>query len=423
MNVHEYQAKQLLKSYGIAVPAGGVAATPAEAEAVARTLSGPAWVVKAQIHAGGRGPAGGVQIVHSVDDAKMVAELMLGSQLTTAQTAPQGVTVKQVYIEQGCSIVRSFYLALLVDTLSDCLSFLVSPERGSESIEEIALKHPERVCKIVIDPEQSLQTTQAQELATTIGLGGDQADVFVRYLQLLYDAFTQMDATLIEISPLVVTDEGILTALDAKMSFDNNALFRHPTIKALQDNDSTDPIELAAAQQGLNYFKLDGTIGTMVSGAGLAMATLDAIIECNGKAANFLDVPPMARQSQVAAAFKLLLSDDRLACILVNVFGGGIMRCDTIADGIIAALRESQINPANTLPLVVRLTGTNVEIGRKKLQDSGFTIHFATDLADAASQALKYSQKPQSLQTKSSSLLTSVRQKLSRGKDNQQESS
>jgi succinyl-CoA synthetase beta subunit len=385
MDIHEYQAKQLLKSYGIAVPPGGVAATPDEAEAVARTLSGPDWVVKAQIHAGGRGPAGGVKLVRSVDDARAVAELMLGAPLATAQTAPQGQVVRRVYIEQGCASARALYLALLVDAASARVTLLASPERGADSIEEIAAAHPERVLKIVIDPLQGLTETAARQLAADVDFTGAQAATLVRYLQALYRAFIELDAALIELSPLVVTDSGELLALDVKMSFDDNALFRHPTLQALRVRASADPIASAAAQQGLNYLRLEGDIGTLVSGAGLALATLDAIVECGGRPANFLDIPPMSRQNQIAAAFRLLLADARLAAILVNVFGGGIMRCDAIADGIIAATRETALS----VPLVVRLEGTNADIGRKTLRACAGDIRFADDLADAAAKVVQ----------------------------------
>lgn len=385
MNVHEYQAKQLLKSYGLAVPRGGVAATAAEAQAIARALGGTRWVVKAQIHAGGRGPAGGIKIVHSVDDVEMIADLMLGAELTTAQTAPQGQKVSRVYIEQGYDIVRRFYLALLVDADKACVTLLVSPESGNEGIEEIATQAPEKVLRIALDPEAGLQTEQARQLADSVDLSGPQAETLVRYLQALYELFVSLDASLVEISPLVVSDSGELLVLDAKLSFDDNALFRHPTVQALQDLESRHPTELAAAQQGLNYIELDGDIGTLVSGAGLAMATLDAIVEVGGRAANFLDVPPVARQAQVAGAVQLLLGDSRLKSILINVFGGGIMQCNTVADGLVAALRQSRPKT----PLVVRLDGINADIGKKALLASGFEVTFADDLADAAQKAVQ----------------------------------
>lgn len=410
MNVHEYQAKQLLKSCGIGIPPGSVAASVAEAEAVARTLNGPTWAVKAQILAGARGPAGGVKLVHSVEEVGEIADLMLGAQLTTTQTAPEGQEIRRVYIEQGCEIVRSFYLALLLDTLSGHITILVSPERGAEGIEEVAAKHPERVHKINVDPDHGLQDTQVQELAAVVGLPSDQATTFTRYLHSLYETFISLDATLIELSPLIVADSGEMLTLDAKMSFDDNALFRHPTIAALQDRESIEPTELAAAQQGLNYIKLGGNIGTLVSGAGLAMATLDAIIEYGGTAANFFDVPPRARQAQIASAFKLLLADKRLSCILVNVFGGGIMRCDTLAAGIVSATQDSPLS----LPLVVRLSGTDAEIGRKTLHAAGLDVTFADDLASAAAQAVQASQSSSKPQNASSSLLGSVKQAFSK---------
>ena len=413
MDVHEYQAKAILQRYGITIPPGCVATTPEQAEMVARTLSGPRWAVKAQIHAGGRGAVGGVKIVDSIDDVKMIAELMLGSQLTTAQTSAHGLEVRHVYIEQGCEIDRSFYLALLVDTSSGQLTLLLSPEPGTEGIEQYAMKHADTVNKAVIDPNTGPSAEQAQELIAGVGLTGEQAQMFQRYLEALFRIFVELDGTLIEISPLVITSTGELTALDAKISFDNNALFRHPEIKALQDLQDMDANELAAAEQGLNYFRLDGTIGTMVSGAGLAMATLDAVIENGGTPATFLDVPPIARQAQVAAAFKLLLTDARLSSILVNVFGGGVMRCDTIADGIVAAVRETKPR----VPIVVRLAGTNAEIGRKTLQNSGLKIILADELADVALRAVELSRQGQPATPQpsaSSSLLQTVRRTFSK---------
>jgi succinyl-CoA synthetase beta subunit len=366
--------------------------------------------VTAQIHAGGRGPAGGVKIVHSLEDVKTVAGLMLGATLTTVQTGPQGQTVKRVYIEQRCQFVRGFYLALLIDTTLGQLTFLASPERGSESIEEIATRHPERVLRKTVDIDAGLSDQQARELAAAVDLSGAHAQTFIRYLHALHEAFIHLDASLIEISPLVVTDNGEVMALDAKMTFDDNALFRHPTVQALRTRASANPTELAAAQQGLNYVGLDGNIGTLVSGAGLAMATLDAIKECGGEPANFLDVPPVARQAQVAGAVNLLLADARLDSALINVFGGGIMRCDVFANGIIAATRESGVK----IPLVVRLDGTNVDIGKKALRDAGLDIIFADDLASAAQMVVEKAHKKTTRSTmpKQSSLLGSMKKKF-----------
>ena len=405
MDVHEYQAKQLLRSYGIAIPAGGVAATAEEAEAVARTLSGPVWAVKAQIHAGGRGAAGGVKLVHSVDDAREVAELMLGAELATAQTGPQGQTVRRVYIEQGCDTVRTFYLALLIDAQTGELLFLTSPE-GGDSIEEIATIHPDHVIRTPVDLSNGFTVQQAQQLTDALDLSGEHAQTFSDYLKIIHQAFLDLDASLIELSPLAVTAEGQMVALDAKMSFDDNALFRHPTVKALRTRESAEPTELAAAQQGLNYVRLEGNLGTLVSGAGLALATLDAIHEAGGQAANFLDVPPMARQAEVAAAFKLLLADQRLQSLLVNVFGGGIMRCDVIADGLISAARETGPN----IPIIARLDGINSDIARKALRDAGLNVVLADNLATAAQQAVHSAQANHALQTPS--LLDSVKNKL-----------
>ncbi|MEZ5590446.1 MAG: ADP-forming succinate--CoA ligase subunit beta [Gammaproteobacteria bacterium] len=412
MNVYEYQAKKLLRSYGVAVPPGDVASTPSQAEAVARTLHGPTWMVKAQIHAGGRGPAGGVQAVHTPEDARMVAEHMLGSQLATSQTRPQGQIVHKVYIEQGCEIVRAFYVALLLDSQDDTLTYLASPERGGDSIEEVALRHPERVLKLKLPVDEEPSAAQIGELIQQIGLSGEHGRKVVAYLQTMYRVFLELDATLIEISPLAVVDNGDVLALDVKMSFDDNALYRHADLLALRDEANREPSEAAAAKHGINYVRLQGDIGTLVSGAGLALATLDAIVERGGQPANFMDLPPVSRQAQVAAAFRLLLEDNNIKAILVNVFGGGIMRCDVIADGLIVALREAG-NARPKVPLIVRLDGTNAELGRQRLQEAGLGAVLVTDLAEAANQVVVAAQS-QSGQRPSSSLLGSMKKLFSR---------
>lgn len=407
MNVYEYQAKKLLRSYGVAVPPGDVAGTPAQAEAVARTLHGPTWMVKAQIHAGGRGPAGGVQAVHTPEDARTVAEHMLGSQLATSQTRPQGQIVHKVYIEQGCEIVRAFYVALLLDSQDETLTFLASPERGGDSIEEVALRHPERVLKLKLPLDEEPSAEKIGELIQQIGLSGEHGSKVVAYLQTMYRVFMELDATLIEISPLAVVDNGDVLALDVKMSFDDNALYRHADLLALRDEANREPSEAEAARHGINYVRLQGDIGTLVSGAGLALATLDAIVERGGQPANFMDLPPVSRQAQVAAAFRLLLEDSNIKAILVNVFGGGIMRCDVIADGLIVALREAGSNKPK-IPLIVRLDGTNAELGQQRLQEAGLGAVLVTDLAEAANQVVVAAQLP-SRQRSSSTLLGSMK--------------
>lgn len=408
MYIHEYQAKQILQRYGIAAPPGGVAASAEEAECVAARLAGP-WAVKAQIHAGARGPAGGVKIVRARDEVKSIAELMLGNALATAQTGPRGQIVRRVYIEQGCDIAQAFYLALLIDTVDGIPILLASPESGAEGIEAIAVRHPDEVIRLDIDPAVGLSTNQAERLVVDIGLRNGAARTTVDYLLALYRTFIELDATLIEISPLVVTAQGEVLALDAKMSFDDNALFRHPDLEALRDDTDADPRELQARRQGFNYVRLGGKIGTLASGAGLALATLDAIVEVGGEPANFLDLPPMARQHQVAEAFKLLFAEPGLACVLINVFGGGIMRCDVIADGLIAAARETQRH----LPIVCRLDGTNADIAIKTLRGSDLHPHVAADLGAAARQALVLATAPD--HGHGSSLLGSVKKLFSKG--------
>ena len=390
MNIYEYQAKKLLRSYGVAIPNGDVAGSSEQAEAVARTLSGPTWMVKAQIHAGARGPAGGIQAVHSPEDARNVVEHMLGSSLATSQTRPQGQMIHKVYVEQGCDIVRAFYVALLLDGNDGTLTYLVSPDRGGEGIEETARQHPDWVLKLKLQPDQEPSREQLDQMIKQIGLTGEHGRKVVDYLQIMYRVFFELDASLIEISPLAVVDNGEVLALDAKMSFDDNALYRHPDLLALRDEANREPSEAAAAKHGINYVRLQGgDIGTLVSGAGLALATVDAIIERGGQPANFMDLPPVSRQGQVAEAFRLLFNDASIKAILVNVFGGGIMRCDVISDGMIIALRELKAaGRTSTIPLIVRLDGTNAELGRRRLQEAGVGVVLVTDLADAADKVV-----------------------------------
>ena len=383
MNIHEYQAKSVLRKFGVAVPDGGVAYTADEAEKVAKGLGGPVWVVKAQIHAGGRGKAGGVKVVKSLGDVRKSADDMLGMTLVTHQTGPQGKEVQRIYVEDGCDIARELYLGILVDRATSRITLMASTEGGME-IEEVAAKTPEKILRLAIDPVMGLQPFHARRLAYGLGLEGDQVRSAVKFLMAMYEAFIQLDASIVEINPLVVTGAGDVVALDAKMNFDDNALYRHKDILELRDESEEDPTELEAAKFDLNYIKLDGNIGCMVNGAGLAMATMDIIKLYGGAPANFLDVGGGASKERVTAAFKLILSDANVEALLVNIFGG-IMRCDVIADGIVAAAREISLH----VPLVVRLAGTNVERGKAILEDSGLPIIAADDLADAAEKAVK----------------------------------
>lgn len=378
MNIHEYQAKALLREYGVAVPRGQVAYTPEEAEQVARELGGPVWVVKAQIHAGGRGKAGGVKLARSVEEVRQLAGEMLGMTLVTHQTGPQGRVVKRVYIEEGCDIARELYLGAVIDRGTSRVTLMASQEGGVE-IEEVAARSPEKILRAAIDPATGFMPHYGRELAFGLGLSGAEVRKAVTFMQGLYTCMVERDASLVEINPLVVTGEGELLALDAKMNFDSNGLFRQPKILELRDLDEEDPHEIEASRHELSYIKLDGNIGCMVNGAGLAMATMDIIKLYGGEPANFLDVGGGATKERVTAAFRLLLSDPNVEGVLVNIFGG-IMRCDVIAEGVVAAARDVNLN----VPLVVRLEGTNVELGKRILSESGLPIIPADDLADAA---------------------------------------
>jgi succinyl-CoA synthetase beta subunit len=392
MNIHEYQAKGLLQKFGVAVPKGGVAYTPQEAEKVAKGLAGPVYVVKAQIHAGGRGAGhfadnpsgkGGVRVVKSTEDVTKAASDMLGRVLVTKQTGPKGREVKRIYVEEGCDIKRELYLGMLIDRKTSRITVMASTEGGME-IEEVAAKHPEKILRVAIDPVTGMQGFHARELAFGLGLEGKQVAAATKFMLGMYKAFTSLDASIVEINPLVVTGAGEVVALDAKVNFDDNALFRHHEIEEMRDEAEEDPIELEAAKHQLNYVKLDGNIGCMVNGAGLAMATMDIIKLYGSAPANFLDVGGGATKERVTAAFKLILSDAHVEGILVNIFGG-IMRCDVIAEGIVAAAREVSLH----VPLVVRLEGTNVKLGKKILEESGLPILSADDLADAAAKITK----------------------------------
>lgn len=382
MNIHEYQAKGLLAKFGVAVPRGHVAFTPTEAEVAAQKLGGSGWVVKAQIHAGGRGKGGGVKVVKSREEVKTTAERMLGMNLVTHQTGPGGKEVKRVYIEEGCDIARELYLGVLLDRATGRVTMMVSTEGGMD-IEEVAAKTPEKIIKVAIDPATGLQPFHAHKLAFGLGLEGPQIRSAVTFLQGMYKAYTELDASLVEINPLVVTGAGELLALDAKMNFDNNGLFRQKEVADLRDESEEDAAELEASQHELNYIKLDGSIGCMVNGAGLAMATMDIIKLEGSDPANFLDVGGGASAERVTVGFKIILSDPNVKGILVNIFGG-IMRCDTIAEGIVAAAKELDIH----VPLVVRLEGTNVDKGKAILDKSGLDIVAADSLGDAAKKVV-----------------------------------
>jgi len=387
MNIHEYQAKELLKRYGVAVLDGHVAWTPDEAAAAARKLPGSLYVVKAQLHAGGRGAGhftddpngkGGVRIAHSIDDVRAAAEAMLGHTLVTHQTGAHGRPVHRVYVETGCDIARELYLSLLVDRVTGRVTMIASTEGGVE-IEEVAARHPDKILRIAVDPASGLSGFHARRLAFGLALKGATAAAFCRLVPGLYNAFTSLDCAQVEINPLVVTGDGKVVALDAKVAFDDNALFRHPEVEKLRDEAEEDPKELAAAKYNLNYVALDGNIGCMVNGAGLAMATMDIIKLYGAAPANFLDVGGGATKERVTAAFKIILSDPNVEGILVNIFGG-IMRCDVIAEGVVSAAREVKLS----VPLVVRLEGTNVELGQAILANSKLPIIAADNLADAA---------------------------------------
>jgi len=382
MNIHEYQAKGLLAKFGVSVPRGRVAFTPTEAEVATQELGGTVWVVKAQIHAGGRGKGGGVKVVKSRDAVKATADKMLGMNLVTHQTGPAGKEVKRVYIEEGCNIARELYLSMLLDRATSWVTVMASTEGGMD-IEEVAAKTPEKIIKVAIDPATGLQPFHARKIAFGLGLEGAQIRSAVTFLRGMYKAYTELDASLVEINPLVATGAGDLLALDAKMNFDNNGLFRQKEVAALRDEDEEDAAELEASQHELNYIKLDGSIGCMVNGAGLAMATMDIIKLEGSDPANFLDVGGGASAERVTIAFKIILSDPNVKGILVNIFGG-IMRCDTIAEGIVAAAKGLDIH----VPLVVRLEGTNVDKGKAILAESGLDIVSADSLGDAAKKVV-----------------------------------
>ena len=378
MNIHEYQAKQVLGSFGVPVPSGFVAFSADEAVAAAEKLGGPVWVVKAQIHAGGRGKGGGVKVVKSIDEVRAEATRMLGMTLVTHQTGPEGKEVGRVYIEEGSDIARELYLSALVDRATSRISFIASTEGGMD-IEEVAEKTPEKILTISVDPASGISGHHGRQIAFALGLEGEQVKQANALIANLYQAFVEKDMSLLEINPLVVTGAGDLICLDAKVNFDSNALYRQKDIVELRDLAEEDPAEIEASKYDLSYIKLDGKIGCMVNGAGLAMATMDIIKLYGSEPANFLDVGGGATKEKVTEAFKIILSDDNVEGILVNIFGG-IMRCDIIAEGVVAAAKELSLD----VPLVVRLEGTNVDEGKEIMANSGLPIIAADDLNDAA---------------------------------------
>lgn len=383
MKIHEYQAKELIAKYGVPVAAGGVAHDAEEAVKIAQDLGGDAWAVKAQIHAGGRGKGGGVKIARSLEEVQAHAQAILGMRLVTPQTDARGQYVKKIYIEQGSAIRQELYCSVLLDRKTG-RNVIVASAAGGMDIEEVAEKTPDAIIREVVDPAIGLCDYQCRHVAFSLGLEGKTALKTAALIKCLYKAYAELDASLVEINPLVITDAGAPIALDAKMAFDENVLFRHADLEGLRDLDEEDPTEHEAQQHALSYIKLDGNIGCMVNGAGLAMATMDAIKLHGGDPANFLDVGGGAPKERVAAAFRIILSDTSVQGILVNIFGG-IMRCDVIAEGILAAAEEIELR----VPLVVRLEGTNVAQGKKMLENSGLAIMPASDLGDAAKKIVK----------------------------------
>jgi succinyl-CoA synthetase beta subunit len=383
MNIHEYQAKAVLREFGVPVPKGLPAFSVEEAVKAANELGGPVWVVKAQIHAGGRGKGGGVKVVKSKDDVRKEAERMLGMNLVTHQTGPQGRRVGRLYVEEGAAIARELYLSALVDRTTSRVAFVVSTEGGMD-IEEVAKTHPEKILSFSVDPATGLMPHHGRRAAQALKLGGDLTKQTGDLLAKLYQAFVAKDMSLLEINPLIVTKDNQLVCLDAKVSFDGNALYRHPELAELRDLAEEDEKEIEASKFDLNYIALDGSIGCMVNGAGLAMASMDIIKLYGETPANFLDVGGSATKDKVAAAFKIITSDPNVRGILVNIFGG-IMRCDVIAEGVVAAVKEVGLK----VPLVVRLEGTNVELGKEIIAKSGLNVIPADDLDDAAQKIVK----------------------------------
>ena len=383
MNIHEYQGKEIFRAMGVAVPEGRVAFTAEEAVEKAKELNSDVYVVKAQIHAGGRGKAGGVKIAKSLSEVETYANELLGKQLVTHQTGPEGKEVKRLYIEEGCAIQKEYYVGFVIDRATDRITLMASEEGGTE-IEEVAAKTPEKIFKETIDPVIGLSPFQARRIAFNINIPKESVNKAAKFLLSLYNVFVEKDCSIVEINPLVTTGDGDVLALDAKLNFDDNALFRHKDILELRDLEEEDPKEIQASKYDLSYIALDGDIGCMVNGAGLAMATMDTINHFGGNPANFLDVGGGATKEKVTEAFKIILGDDNVKGIFVNIFGG-IMKCDVIAEGIVAAVKEVKL----TLPLVVRLEGTNVKRGKEILNESGLAIEPAATMAEGAQQIVK----------------------------------
>ena len=383
MNIHEFQAKQVLARFGVPLPKGQPASTPDEAAAAFRALGQPKAVIKAQIHAGGRGKAGGVKLISSAEEARDFAARLLGKPLVTHQTGPEGRVVRRVYVEEASQVARELYLGMVVDRKAAAVAVIASTEGGME-IEEVAAKTPEKIITDPVDPLLGMAPFQARRIAFALGLKDKQVGQFATLLASLYRAFVETDASLIEINPLVVTADGRVICLDAKISFDDNGLFRHPDIRELRDANEEDPAETEAAKYDLSYVHLDGNIGCMVNGAGLAMATMDIVKYYGAEPANFLDVGGGANAQKIAAAFRILLSDSRVKAVLINVFGG-IMQCDVLARGVVDAAREVKLS----IPLVVRMEGTNVKEGKQILAESGIKVIAANDMADAARLAVE----------------------------------
>ncbi|MBT3939576.1 MAG: ADP-forming succinate--CoA ligase subunit beta [Pelagibacterales bacterium] len=382
MNIHEFQAKKILAKYGVSIPKGKEAYSSSEAAAVALEIGGKKWVVKAQIHAGGRGKAGGVKIADSVEEVTKISNKLLGMQLITHQTGPGGKKVNKIFIEEGINIVSELYLGIVLDRSNEKYVMMGSTEGGTE-IEVVAEKTPKKIFKVQIDPLIGMQAYQARQLVFKLGLSKAVSNKAVTFMLALAKTVEETDASLVEINPLVITDNNNVLALDAKMNFDDNALYRNKDIESLRDEDEEDPRELEAAKHDLNYISLDGNIGCMVNGAGLAMATMDIIKLEGGAPANFLDVGGGATKERVEQAFKIILSDEKVKAVLINIFGG-IMRCDVIAEGVVAAAKNIEIN----IPLIVRLAGTNVEKGKDILNNSGLDIISADSLGDAAKKVV-----------------------------------
>lgn len=383
MNIHEYQGKEIFRSMGVAVPEGRVAFTAEEAVEKAKELNSDVYVVKAQIHAGGRGKAGGVKIAKSLSEVETYANELLGKQLVTHQTGPEGKEVKRLYIEEGCDIQKEYYVGFVIDRATDKVTLMASEEGGTE-IEEVAAQTPEKIFKETIDPVVGLSPYQARRIAFNINIPKESVGKATKFLLALYNVFIEKDCSIVEINPLVTTGDGQVLALDAKLNFDDNALFRHKDILELRDLEEEDPKEIEASKYDLSYIALDGDIGCMVNGAGLAMATMDTINHFGGNPANFLDVGGGATKEKVTEAFKIILGDDNVKGIFVNIFGG-IMKCDVIAEGIVAVVKEVEL----TLPLVVRLEGTNVERGKAILNESGLAIEPAATMAEGAQKIVK----------------------------------